>query len=70
MQGALSDAFRFRALEKAHNLLINGEGGDDVIVGLAAEAMAFVPTATVDVDIVSEAQATLDDWGYNAASCC
>lgn len=66
LQLALSDAFRTRALEKAHDLLIAGAGGADVISGLATEATAFVPTATADVDIVSEAQATLDEAGYTA----
>jgi HK97 family phage major capsid protein len=64
----LAALFSFRVMEKLEALVIAGTVGADVISGLLTESLALVPTATTPVDIVSEAQASLDSAGFSAGA--
>ena len=68
LQETLSSVFAGKELEKAHGLVVAGDGGaTDVISGLVQQSTLIVTTATSVPDKFSEAIALMEDQGYGPA---
>lgn len=62
----LESRLKYNVLNKFEREVVGGVGGTGKITGLVSKATAYTPTATETVDIVGEAQAVLDDAGWQA----
>lgn len=65
LQQAIDQVIRHKLLARLEHQLINGQGGQGKILGLLAQATAFLPTiGTTPADIVGEALTRQADAGY------
>lgn len=65
LQQAIDQVIRHKLLARLEHQLINGQGGQGKILGLIAQATAFLPTiGTTPADIIGESLTRQADAGY------